>query len=61
LPEEAFRITRLMRMNYETMHLFCMNREERARCLEIIGNYYRLHIPGLQELKSPEVLRELFD
>lgn len=61
IGEEAYRLTRLMRMNYETMHLFSMNRSERNRCLEIMSDYYRLHVPGFQELKSFAVLQELFD
>lgn len=60
-PEEAARLTRLMRMNYETMYLFAMNRTERSRCLELINEYYRLHLPDFPVLKSLEVLRELFD
>ncbi|NDV80390.1 DNA repair protein RecO [Bacteroides sp. 51] len=60
-PEESYRITRLMRMNYDTMHLFGMNRADRARCLAIIHEYYRLHIPGFHDLKSLDVLQELFD
>lgn len=59
--EEAYWLTRLMRMNYETMHLFEMNRNERIRCLAVINDYYRLHIPGFPELKSLSVLQELFD
>lgn len=59
--EEAFMVTQLMRMNYDTMHLFGMNRTERARCLVIMNEYYRLHIPGFPELKSLAVLQELFD
>ncbi len=59
-PDEAARLSKLMRMNYETMHLFEMSRTERNRCVEIILNYYRLHLPDLPELKSLEVLRELF-
>ncbi|NDV64257.1 DNA repair protein RecO [Bacteroides sp. 224] len=59
--EEAYRLTRLMRMNYETMHLFGMNRVERARCIQIITDYYQLHIPGFKELKSLAILQELFD
>ena len=51
----------LMRMNYETMHLFGMNRTERARCLAIINEYYRLHLPDFPILKSLDVLKELFD
>ena len=44
-PEEASRINLLMRMNYETMHLFTMSRLERNRCLVIMNDYYRLHLP----------------
>ena len=59
-PEEASRLGKLMRMNYETMHLFEMSRAERNLCVEIILAYYRLHLPGFPELKSLDVLRELF-
>lgn len=61
IPEEAARLTMLMRMNYETMHLFAMNRVERTRCLTIMNEYYRLHLPDFPVLKSLEVLKELFD
>ena len=47
-------------MKYETMHLFAMNRDERNRCLDIICRYYRLHLPDFPELKSINVLKELF-
>lgn len=60
-PLDAKRIRQLMRMNYETMHLFEMNRTERIRCLTIIIDYYRLHLPDFSELKSLEVLQELFN
>ncbi|MDR0895534.1 MAG: DNA repair protein RecO [Prevotellaceae bacterium] len=60
-PDEAARLNRLMRMNYETMHLFVMNRVERNRCLTIINEYYRLHVPNFPLLHSLDVLRELFD
>ncbi|PTL32354.1 DNA repair protein RecO [Prevotella sp. oral taxon 376] len=59
-PAEASRIVLLMRMNYESMHLFRMSREERNRCVEWILTYYRLHIPNFPVLKSVAVLRELF-
>lgn len=61
VPEEASRLTQLMRMNYETMHLFSMSRAERTRCLTIMNEYYRLHLPDFPMLKSLEVLSELFD
>ncbi|KAA6345480.1 DNA repair protein RecO [termite gut metagenome] len=60
LPEEACRIPCLTRMNYETMYLFKMNRTGRIRCLTIINEYYRLHLPGFPELKSLKILQELF-
>lgn len=60
-PVEASRLRLLMRMNYETMHLFTMNRMERARCLDVLNEYYRLHIPDFPELRSLQVLKELFD
>jgi DNA repair protein RecO (recombination protein O) len=60
-PDEASRIRLLLRMNYETMHLFAMSRAERSRCLMVINDYYRLHIPDFPILKSIDVLKELFD
>lgn len=60
-PEDAGRLRQVMRMNYDTMHLFMMSRLERARCLTIINDYYRLHLPEFPVLKSLEILKELFD
>jgi len=59
--QEAFELTQIMRMNYDTMHLFAMNRTDRTRCLEIISSYYQLHIPGFSELKSLGVLQAIFE
>lgn len=58
--DESLKLHQLMRMKYETMHMFAMNRVERNRCLEIINEYYRLHVPDFPELKSLDVLKELF-
>jgi DNA repair protein RecO (recombination protein O) len=60
-PDEAAKMAQLVRMNFETMHLFGMNRAERGRCLEVILLYYRLHLAEFGDLKSVEVLKELFD
>lgn len=60
LPEEAAVVVQLMRMNYETMHLFSFNRRQRVRCLEVLNDFYRLHIPGFPQLRSLEVLQDLF-
>lgn len=59
-PLEAARINTLMRMNYESMHLFRLNRLERNRITELILAYYRLHVPGMPELQSFGIMRELF-
>ena len=59
-PQEAAHIHNLMRMRYDTMQLFAMNRMERNHCLDIIIAYYRLHLPDFPELKSLPVLQELF-
>ncbi len=60
-PEESAHLLPLMRMNYKTMHLFPMSRTERMRCLTLMNEYYRLHLPDFPELKSLDVLKELFD
>lgn len=59
-PEEAAVIGTLMRMDYASMHLFRLTRQQRTRILELLLLYYRLHVPEFPELRSPEVLHELF-
>ena len=58
--EESRKMYLLMRMDYSTMHLFFMSRVERNRCLDVVLEFYRLHVPDFGELKSLAVLRELF-
>ena len=60
-PDEASRIHDMMRMDYQNMHLFRMNRIDRNRCLDVMLDYYRLHLPSFPELKSLSVLQELFE
>lgn len=59
-PEEASKINLMMRMNYDNMHLFRITQEERNRCADLILQYYRLHVPRFPELRSLEVVRDLF-
>lgn len=59
-PADAIRLLSLIRLNFRSMHLFAMSREERSRCLHTILHYYRLHIPAFLELKSLDILGELF-
>jgi DNA repair protein RecO (recombination protein O) len=61
MPHEASVIRLLMRMDFATMHLFHMNREQRNRCLEVALTYYRIHLPAFPELRSLAVLHQLFE
>lgn len=59
-PGEARKVNLLLRMNFATMHLFRMTRAERNRMTEIIIRYYELHLPDFHELKSLDVVKEIF-
>ncbi len=60
-PEEARALPYLLYMDFNNMHLYHFTRQQRRRCIDVIENYYRLHLPGFGELKSLNVLTELFD
>lgn len=49
----------ILRMDFATMHLFRFSREQRQRLLEVLNDYYRLHVPHFPELKSMAILREV--
>jgi len=57
---EARILPLLFRMDYPTMHHFRFSRRQRTRILTVLNDYYRLHIPLFPELKSVEVLGEVF-
>ncbi|HCD77861.1 MAG TPA: DNA repair protein RecO [Prevotella sp.] len=59
-PEDTKKMQLIMRMNYETMRFFKMSHTERNRCLDVILDFYRLHVPGFREMKSLSVLRDMF-
>lgn len=61
LPTEAKTLPYLFHMNYENMHLCPMSRRQRQRCLDVLLTYYRLHIPAFRELRSLEVLKDIFN
>ena len=60
LPEEAEKVQLMMRMDYATMHLFRLSRQDRNRLLEIALAYYRIHLPAFPELRSLRVLQEMW-
>lgn len=59
-PEDAALIQPLLRMNYESMHLFRLSHQQRNRVVDIILRYYQLHVPGFSELQSLAIVQELW-
>lgn len=59
-PSEAHFVPILMRMNYRSMRLLRLNREQRNHITDMILYYYRLHVPEMPELRCLDVLKELF-
>ena len=60
MPEEAGILRLMMRMDFPTMHLFRLNRQQRDRCIEVALQFYRLHLPDFPDLRSLSVLKELW-
>lgn len=60
VPAEAEKVQLMMRMNYPTMHVYRLTQDDRRRLLEIAMNYYRIHLPAFPELRSLNVLMELW-
>ena len=58
--QEAQALPILFRMDYPNLHLFRFSRKDRVRILQVLNEYYRLHVPNFPELKSLEVLQELY-
>ena len=56
---DAKALVQLARLSYRTMYLFAMNREQRNRSLALMMDSYRIHLPGMGELRSIEVLQQL--
>lgn len=59
--EEQRFLRQLLRINYRNMHLFVMSRDERCNLLNRIIRYYQIHIQGFGQLKTLDVLHEVFD
>lgn len=60
-PDDAAGFVSLVRVEYENMHSLSLNRKLRGNYLAILNLYYRLHIPDFPQIKSMDVLKELFD
>ena len=58
---QALELFNFLFSEYGDAASFAMNRQRRGEILDFLQRYYRLHIPDFPELKSAEVLKELFD
>lgn len=59
--EQAVGLFEILLSEYDKAADFPLNRQGRGEILNILQTYYRLHIPDFPEIKSGEVLKELFD
>lgn len=57
--QEAAAVALLGRLTFDNMHIAHFTRDERARILDGIIDYYRLHLTPPGDLRSLEVLRQL--
>lgn len=53
-------LSMLARISYENMHHFVFSRQDRINIINRILEYYRLHLYDFPQLKSLDVLHELF-
>lgn len=58
--EESKNIAELINLNADDFHLFSISGNQRARLLEILIEYYTLHIDGMGNIYSLKVLQEIF-
>jgi DNA repair protein RecO (recombination protein O) len=59
LPEATVALANLLRLDYDTMYLYDVNRQQRNEILDYIIKYYKLHMAEFGDLRSLDVLREL--
>lgn len=59
--EESALMPTLLRMDFHTLHLFHFTRAQRNRLLDVLLQYYQLHIPEVPALKSLPILREVLN
>jgi len=58
--QESYALSRLGRITYENMHKFGFSQQERINIINRMLEYYRLHLYDFPQLKSLDVLHELF-
>lgn len=58
---ESIIFAQLLRISFENMHAYEFSRTDRVRIIELLINYYRLHLPSFPEIKSFTIMQSLFD
>ena len=59
-PADASYLPLLLRLTPSSMKTIALSGQERSRLLALIIEYYRLHVADFPELKSLDVLHEVF-
>ena len=60
-PSLAHHVKSIARINFSNIKRLRLTNANRRQILYGLLNYYSFHFPGLSALKSPEVLREIFE
>lgn len=59
-PADSAKLMILMRMTMRNAARFRFNAEERRRILTLLLRYYSIHFPGLSNMKSLDILSEIY-
>lgn len=60
-PLQARALHNLSRITFANMHLFRYNRQQRCEIIDIMIEYFRIHFSTIGSMKSPDILKQLFD
>jgi DNA repair protein RecO (recombination protein O) len=60
-PDESLVFSNLLRMTYENMNTFRFSRMERRLIINRMLEYYRLHLTNFPDIKSLEILHDVFE
>jgi hypothetical protein len=59
--EESGQIAELVNLDIEHIGQYLLNGKQRARLLEIIIEYYSLHIDGMGQINSLRIMQQIFE
>lgn len=60
-PDQAAALMTISRMTFSNLHRFAFNREQRNAILDIALRYFYIHNSAVGSMRSPDILRQLFD